>query len=59
MYSKEMEALIEATLADGKITEKEKEALVRRAENEGIDLTELEVYIDSILQKRSQADAML
>lgn len=56
MYSEKMEALIEATLADGKLTEKEKSALVRRAEEEGIDLTELEVYIDSILQKRNQAE---
>lgn len=54
MFSKEMEALIEATLADGELTDQEKTALVNRAEKEGVDLNELEIYIQSILQKRQQ-----
>lgn len=54
MFSKEMEALIEATLTDGVLTDQEKTALVKRAEKEGIDLNELEIYIQSILQKRQQ-----
>ena len=54
MFSKEMEALIEATLADGKLTDQEKTALVNRAKKEKVDLNELEIYIQSILQKRQQ-----
>lgn len=49
-----MEALIEATLADGVLTDQEKTALINRAEKEGVDLNELEIYIQSILQKRQQ-----
>jgi len=54
MFSKELEALIDATLADGVLEENEKAVLARRAEKEGVDLAELEVYINSILQKRQQ-----
>ena len=49
-----MEALIEATLADGVLTDQEKTALVNRAKKEGVDLNELEIYIQSILQKRQK-----
>lgn len=51
MFSKEMEALIAASIEDGILTEQEKRVLVKRAEKEGIDLDELEVYIQSMLQK--------
>ena len=54
MFSKEMEALIEATLQDGMLTDQEKAVLVKRAQKEGIDVEELDVYIQSILQKRTQ-----
>ena len=57
MFSKEMEALIEATLQDGVITDQEKAVLIKRAEKEGIDIDELDVYIQSLLQKRHQAEA--
>ena len=57
MYSKEMEDLIEVTLADGKLTDQEKQVLVKRAEDEGIDLNELDVYIQSILYKKNQSAA--
>lgn len=57
MFSKEMEALIEATLQDGVLTDQEKAVLVKRAQREGIDVDELDVYIQSILQKRHQAEA--
>lgn len=56
MFSKELEDLIQATLADGVLTEKEKLALVNRAEKEGVDLAELEIYIDSLIQKRIQSE---
>ena len=58
MFSPELEALIQATLADGVLTENEKLALVRRAEKEGVDLAELEIYIDSLIQKRIQTETM-
>lgn len=57
MFSKEMEALIEATLEDGVLTDQEKRVLFKRAEKEGIDIDELDVYIQSILQKRHRANA--
>lgn len=54
MFSKELENLIQATLEDGKLEQYEKDALVKRAQAEGVDLTELEIYINSILQKRQR-----
>lgn len=54
MFSKELEDLIQATLEDGKLEEYEKAALVKRAKADGVDLTELEIYINSILQKRQR-----
>lgn len=54
MFSKELENLIQATLEDGKLEENEKAALVKRAQREGVDLDELEIYINSLLQKRQR-----
>ena len=54
MFSQELENLIQATLEDGVLEEYEKAALVKRAQAEGVDLTELEIYINSILQKRQK-----
>ena len=54
MFSKEMEALIQATLEDGKLEENEKAALIKRAQKEGVDLDELEIYINAQLQKRKR-----
>jgi hypothetical protein len=54
MFSKELENLIKASLTDGKLSELEKNALVKRAQKEGVDLDELEIYIESILQQRTQ-----
>ena len=54
MFSKELENLINATLEDGVLEEYEKAALVKRAQAEGVDLTELEIYINSILQRRKK-----
>lgn len=55
MFSKEMEALIEATLEDGVLTDQEKMVLVKRAQKEGVDVDELDVYIQSVLQRRKNA----
>lgn len=54
MFSQELENLIQATLEDGMLEDYEKAALVKRAQAEGADLTELEIYINSILQKRKK-----
>lgn len=54
MFSKELESLIQATLEDGVLEDYEKAALVKRAQAEGVDLTELEIYINSLLQKRKR-----
>ena len=54
MFSKELESLIQATLEDGILEDYEKAALVKRAEAEGVDLAELEIYINSILQRRKR-----
>lgn len=54
MFSKELENLIQATLEDGVLEENEKAALVKRAEREGVDIAELEIYINSLLQKRAR-----
>lgn len=51
MFSKELEELIEAALADGTITEVERKVLHKRAAAEGIDLDELDVVVDGRLAK--------
>lgn len=51
MYSKELEELIEAALADGILTEKERAVLHKRAISEGVDTDELDVVIDGRLAK--------
>ncbi len=55
MYSKELEAIIEAALADGVLTDKEREVLHRRAAQEDVDADELDVILDAKLQKIEQA----
>lgn len=56
MFSKELEDLIKATIEDGVLEEYEKAALVKRAQAEGVDLAELEIYINSLLQKRKKEE---
>lgn len=51
MFSKELEEVIEAALADGVITEKERAVLHKRALAEGVDPDELDVVIDGRLAK--------
>ena len=54
MFSKELENLIQATLEDGVLEDNEKAALIKRAQKEGVDLDELEIYINSLLQRRQR-----
>ena len=57
MYSSKIEKLIKMALADGELTEKEKQVLFKRAEEEGIDLDEFEMVLDAKLYERSQKPA--
>ena len=54
MFSERIENLITAALQDGVLTDKEEEILKRRVEKEGEDWDEVEMYIQSLLQKRQQ-----
>ena len=53
MFSEELKQLIDAAVTDGKVTEKEMKVIARRAKAEGVDMDELEIYIDSCIQKKS------
>ncbi len=60
MYNEQIEGLIKAALADGELTEKEKQILFKRAEAMGIDLDEFEMVLDARLvelQKQELAAA--
>lgn len=59
LYSEKIEALIDAALADGVLTEKEKQILFKRAQAEGIDLDEFEMVLDARLvelHKKKESD---
>jgi DnaJ-domain-containing protein 1 len=55
MYDERIEKLIELALADGELTEKEKQILYKKAEDAGIDLDEFEMVLDAKLFEK-QAD---
>ena len=60
MYNEQIENLISAALADGVLTEKEKQILFKRAESMGIDLDEFEMVLDSriaLLEKEQKAQS--
>lgn len=57
MFSKELENLIEIALTDGVLTDQEKSVLIKRAQKEGVDIDEMDIYIQSLLQKRHQKEA--
>ena len=54
MYNEKLEALITAALADGVLTEKEKQILFKKAEAMGIDRDEFELVLDGRLAKRKE-----
>lgn len=54
LYSPQMEQLIDMALADGELTEKEKQILFKRAQTMGIDLDEFEMVLDARLYKMGQ-----
>lgn len=62
MYSEKIDMLIDAALADGELTEKEKQVLFRNAQAQGIDLDEFEMVLQSRLfekQKEQNKQAVM
>jgi hypothetical protein len=55
MYSEKIENLINLALADGELTEKEKQVLFKNAEAEGIDLDEFEMVLDAKVFERTKS----
>ena len=56
MYNEKIEMLINAALADGVLTEKEKQILFKRAQEQGIDLDEFEMVLDARLVELQKAE---
>jgi hypothetical protein len=54
MYNEQIENLITLALADGELTEKEKQILFKKAEAAGIDLDEFEMVLDAKLFEKNQ-----
>ena len=54
MYNPKIEELINAALADGVLTEKEKQVLYKKAASMGIDLDEFEMVLQSRLYDKQQ-----
>lgn len=55
MYSEKIEQLIKAALADGVLTEKEKQILLKRAKEQDIDPDEFEMVLDARLFESQKA----
>lgn len=56
MYNEQLEKLIELALADGELTEKEKQVLYKKAASFGVDLDEFEMVLDAQLHLKQQSD---
>ena len=54
-YPKEFEDLLQEYLIDGIITDKERRVLLRKAEQLGLDVEEIDLYIDAQEQKVNQS----
>lgn len=59
MFSKELEEIIDAALADGVLTDKERSVLHKRAQAEGVDADELDIVIDGRLAKMKKTEDWL
>lgn len=55
----EIERLIEMALSDGHVTEKEREIILRKAEKLGIDVDEVEMYLEGILDSTNSNPELL
>ena len=56
MYNEKIEQLIKAALADGVLTEKEKQILFKKAQEQGVDLDEFEMVLDARLVELQKAE---
>lgn len=54
MYAEQLTALIDATIADGQLTDKERQVLTRKARAFGVDADEFEVYLAGRLFERQR-----
>lgn len=54
MFSERLDMLIQSSLQDGILTDQERAAIIKRAKAEGEDIDEVEIYINSLLQKRQK-----
>ena len=59
MFSKELEDLINYSLLDGEIDKKEKKVIYKKAEEEGVDFDELEIYLNSKIYGQLSKDEIL
>lgn len=57
MISQDLKELIDLCLTDGILEDHEKSAIIRRAEREGADLDEVQIYLNSEMQKRNMTMA--
>lgn len=57
MYNEQLENLIDAALADGVLTEKEKQILFKKAQAMDIDLDEFEMVLDARLVELKKKEA--
>ena len=56
LYNEQIEALISAALADGMLTEKEKQVLFKKAQAQSIDLDEFEMVLDARIVELEKAE---
>ena len=56
LYNPQMEKLIDLALADGELTEKEKQILFKKAESMGIDLDEFEMVLEAKLYECNKSN---
>lgn len=54
MYNEQLEKLIDYALADGELTEKEKQVLFKKAESLGVDLDEFEMVLEARLFEKQK-----
>lgn len=57
VYNQQLENLIELALADGELTEKEKQILFKKAEAAGIDLDEFEMVLEAKISEKLSKQA--
>jgi len=50
--SQNFKALLEHSLKDGKITDKERNAIYKRAENEGLSIEEVDILLDAVISEQ-------